>query len=138
MIFPADIHGLHEMLQYINRKAVEAGCSGYASRQIELASEEALVNIIRYAYDNQTDGEVEIECLSPEPGALTIVLRDRGVPFNPLEGVEEVDPKAPLEQRSIGGLGVFLIRRLMDSVAYSYEGGVNILTLNKRSKCEIS
>lgn len=136
VIFSASIEGLREMLQHIGRMAQEAGCDPNAARQIELASEEALVNIIRHAYVGRSDGEIEVECSSPGRGALTIVLRDRGVPFNPLENMEEVDPSAPLEQRPIGGLGLFLIQRLMDSVEYACESGMNVLTMKKRSACE--
>jgi len=129
--FAARIDGLREMLEHIEAQASGAGCNLDAMRQIELASEEALVNIIRHAYGNRGSGEIEIECFSPCSGCLTIVLRDRGTPFNPLEKEDEVDPKAPLEQRSIGGLGLFFIRRLMDSVDYRYDEGVNTLTMRK-------
>jgi serine/threonine-protein kinase RsbW len=131
VIFPAKIGGLRRMLEFIREAAMEAGCGSDEMKQIELASEEALVNIIHYAYEQQADGNVEIICLSPAKGTITVVFRDHGIAFNPLESVGEVDPSLPLEKRPIGGLGVYLIRQLMDRVEYKREKGANELRLTK-------
>lgn len=131
VIFPAKIGGLRRMLEFIRDAAVEAGCGSDELKQIELASEEALVNIIHYAYEQQADGNVEIVCSSPCEGTITVVFKDHGIAFNPLESVGEVDPSLPLEKRPIGGLGVYLMRQLMDRVEYQREKGANVLRLTK-------
>lgn len=124
------------MLGFIRDAAVEAGCGVEELKQIELASEEALVNIIHYAYQQQGEGKIEIVCLSPCSGTITVTFRDHGVAFNPLEGAGEVDPSLPLEQRPVGGLGVYLMRQLMDQVVYRREKGANVLQLTKASRVD--
>ena len=101
--------------------------------QLDLAVEEIFVNIAHYAYAPKT-GDVEITCVveKNEKGqsVLTIIFKDRGVPFNPLARPDP-DPATPLEERGIGGWGIFLTKKYMDSVTYAYEDGKNMLTLTK-------
>ena len=132
MQFAADLHRLQQMLAFIRSEAQIAGFEEKEVNKIELAVEEALVNIIYYAYAQQALGNIEIACRSPRKRALEIDLVDRGPPFNPLEG-GNIDPEATAEERQIGGLGLFLMRQLMDEVVYNRRGDSNILTLIKRS-----
>ena len=94
--------------------------------KIELAAEEALVNIFRYAYPEAT-GDVEIVC-DLDGDRFTVEIIDRGIPFDvtamPDPGLDGGDP-----QREPGGLGILLMRKLMDEVHYRREKGRNILTL---------
>ena len=99
--------------------------------QIGVAVEEIFVNIASYAYAPET-GKTKIRVeVSEEPVTVTITFLDHGVPYDPLA---KADPntKLPAEERQIGGLGVFLTKKLMDDVSYEYRGGQNILTLKKK------
>ena len=98
--------------------------------KIRLSIEEAVENVVRYAYAGGM-GWIEVGTeLDPEGVMLTIELKDAGVPFNPLE---KADPDVTLsaEDREIGGLGIFLCKQLMDRIEYRYEDGCNVLTMSK-------
>ncbi len=95
-----------------------------------LSVEEVVENVVNYAYENG-DGflDVEVDKL-PGSNRLFVVLCDGGHPFNPL-AKEDPDLTLAVEDRPIGGLGIFLCKQLMDEVTYRYENGCNILTLQK-------
>ena len=101
--------------------------------KIDVAAEEIFVNIAHYAYKEKlaagVSGQVWITC-TYENELLTVIFRDKGVPFNPLA---RPDPDITLsaEDRSIGGLGIFLTKKYMDKVEYKYENDENVLTLKK-------
>ena len=98
--------------------------------QVNLILEELWLNVVNYGHDS---GEhvVEIE-LTSEAKSLTIEITDDGKPFNPLENAPVPDVTAALDDRSIGGLGVHLVRTMMDEMRYSRKGGRNHLILVKR------
>ena len=93
------------------------------SYAIRLVSEEIIVNILNYAYLTL--------CLWDEDGEITLEFIDGGIPFNPLDKADP-DISLPLEQREIGGLGIFLVREMMDDVAYTYVNKENRLTIKKK------
>ncbi|MDD4136321.1 MAG: ATP-binding protein [Methanoregula sp.] len=95
----------------------------------QLAVEEAVTNIITHGYE-QAQGEIVVLCRAG-PGIIEIQLEDRAVPFNPLS-IPEPDLAGDIEERRIGGLGIFLVRQVMDEVEYRFEDGKNILRLTKR------
>jgi len=95
--------------------------------EVGLCVEEALVNIASYAYP-EGPGEVTVTCRETAEGDLVIEIEDEGIPFDVLAR-EDPDVRAGLDERQPGGLGIYLIKRLMDVVAYRREGGRNILTL---------
>jgi serine/threonine-protein kinase RsbW len=94
--------------------------------EFELATEEAVMNICRYAYP-EGDGELTVR-IWPDASELIVELIDSGVPFDPLARPDP-DTTLPLEERPIGGLGVMLIRRSVDRVSYRRCDGCNVLTL---------
>ena len=94
--------------------------------QINLALEEALANVIMYGYPEGTQGTVTLS-MKVEGNAIRMEISDKGVPFNPLQ--QQADLDVPLEKRKIGGLGIHLIKEIMDSVAYEYCEGRNVLRL---------
>lgn len=96
--------------------------------KIRLSIEEAVENIVRYAYENG-NGWMEAGT-SHEGDSLVITLRDAGKPFNPL-AKEDPDITLSAEERKIGGLGIYLCKQLMDSVNYEYKDGCNIFTMKK-------
>ena len=99
--------------------------------KIRLSIEEAVENVVNYAYEGGM-GWIEVGTnLDADALVLTIILKDAGVPFNPLERADP-DIDAALEDRAIGGLGIFLCKQFMDSIDYAYEDGCNVLTMTKK------
>ena len=98
--------------------------------QVNLALEELWLNVVNHGHDSGLH-EVEIE-LTSEAEALTIEITDDGKPFDPLQDAPKPSVNAPLDDRPIGGLGVYLVRTLMDEMEYKREDGKNRLTLVKR------
>ena len=104
-------------------------CKAEILNKIDLAVEEIFINIAHYAYDGK-EGNAEISC-SFENNNLCVEFADTGVQCNPLQK-EDPDITKPLEERDIGGLGIFLTKQFMDTVDYKYENNKNILTIQKR------
>lgn len=99
--------------------------------KIRLSIEEAVENVIRYAYAGGM-GWIEVGTeLDPDGVMLTILLRDAGIPFNPLEKPDP-DVTLPVDEREIGGLGIFLCKQMMDHIEYRYVDGCNVLTMRKK------
>jgi serine/threonine-protein kinase RsbW len=114
--------------------ALETAMHNHAFNQEEildtqLAVEEAITNIIMHGYKGRT-GTILISCRATH-GLVEVQIEDNGVPFDPLS-VPEPDLTGNVEDRHIGGLGIFLIRQVMDEIVYRFENGKNILTLVKR------
>lgn len=99
------------------------------ARKLRLAVEEAVVNVINYAYPVGTEGTVEVRLMS-NAHRIKMMIIDSGVAFDPTSK-EKVDTTLLAEERQIGGLGILLVRELMDSINYEREDGKNILTLIK-------
>ena len=97
---------------------------------LQLALEECVTNVIMYAYppEEQHTLQVTAELQAPD---LIFTIEDSGVPFDPTQ-VAEADTSLSAEERPIGGLGIFLVRQLMDSVEYRRDGDRNLLTLRKQ------
>jgi anti-sigma regulatory factor (Ser/Thr protein kinase) len=130
-IFDADFDNLDEIRELVGEAARQVGFSNKEIYAIQLAADEASSNIIEHAYAGVTGGTLEID-LSISPKELKIVMRDHGKSFDP-SSVPEPNVKADLSERKIGGLGMYLMRKLMDEVSYesSLEKG-NTLTMIKR------
>jgi len=127
MTLPARLDAAAQGVAFVVACATAAGLPPGRVAKIELAVEEALVNICRYAY-GEGAGEIHIRCRCDESGQFLIELVDTGRPFNIL-AQPEPDLTADLEQRPVGGLGVLLIRSLVDQVTYRREADRNILQL---------
>lgn len=97
---------------------------------LNLALEEAATNVIMYAYPKGDDGWADVDVLATESD-LTFTLSDKGKPFDPT-AAPEADITLSVEDRPIGGLGIFLVRNIMDKVTYQYKDGKNILTMLKK------
>jgi serine/threonine-protein kinase RsbW len=121
---------LSEVGSLIHKAAESAGLDEQSTYQVETAVDEACSNIIEHAYGGEDRGEIQIECYSL-PGELKIVIKDQGKPFDP-ELIGAPSLNSTLEDRSDHGLGLFFMRRWMDSVHFEFskEGG-NILTMVK-------
>jgi len=97
---------------------------------INLALEEAVSNVMLYAYPETKSGRVLVECVKA-PGKLVFTISDSGIPFDPTQQAEP-DITLSAEERSIGGLGIHLVRQIMDEVRYERKEEKNILTLVKK------
>lgn len=124
---PARIDSLEELMKFVTSFAQEAGFPAERIQEIELAMEEALVNIFNYAYAEENGGGVEIQCRMEDEATLLIEIQDAGVPFDIL-AAPDPDTDAGISERKIGGLGILLIKKMIDEVKYRREGESNILT----------
>lgn len=122
---------LAAVTDFVNARLDATDCSPKARMQIELAVEEIFVNIANYAYAPEIGRATVRVTVSEDPLSVTITFIDRGVPYDPLK---KADPDVTLSaaDREIGGLGIFMTKKVMDDVAYEYRDGQNILTLKKR------
>ena len=126
----AKVDNLQQVLECIDGELEKAGCPVTVQIQIDIAVEEVFVNIASYAYAPGTGkARVGIE-ISPDNQKAKIVLIDQGIPFDPLA---KPDPDVTLsaEERQIGGLGIYMVKKTMDDVGYEYKDGSNILTITK-------
>ena len=126
----ADTAELDNVLSFADAILEELGCSVKAQMQIDIAIEEIFVNIAHYAYP-EAEGEAVIYV---EPGegssSVTITFEDEGIQYDPLKN-EDPDITLSSEERAIGGLGIFMVKKSMDDIAYEYKDGHNILTIKK-------
>lgn len=130
-IFPADEKALREVVSFTEAELEKSGCSIKAVMQITVAIEEIFVNIARYAYP-EDKGEVRYSIdFESRKNEITFRMKDNGIQFNPLK---KPDPDITLtaEERKIGGLGIYIMKKTMDEVSYAYEKGENILTMVKK------
>ena len=108
------------------------GLTSKVMHDLNLALEEVLTNIIAYGFNDDREHEIKIR-LSAQSGEVSAEIEDDGRPFNPLE-TPEPDTTKPLEERTIGGLGIHLVRKLMDDVVYKRQADKNLLTLTKKTQ----
>lgn len=130
MRFLAQLDNLPQMMESIRVKLKEAQFGAKEISHIELASEEALVNVMKYAYRDKP-GEIELSCHILGPKQIEVEIRDWGVPFDPTTQVGKLDTVSSLEEREVGGLGVYFIFQMMDDVKYVRENNSNVLKMSK-------
>lgn len=124
----ATIKNIEAVTDFINDELETLGCPLKTKIQIDVAIDELFGNIARYAYGGETGkAEVRIEF---EDDSVIITFIDSGKPFNPTERAEP-DTTLPVEERAVGGLGIFLVKKTMDMMDYKYSGGKNILKIKK-------
>ena len=129
--FPAKTEALPDILGFVEETLEGYGCSMKIQMALCVAIEEVFVNIAHYAYDSG-NGHVNLGIgFDPDDSTVTFRMADKGIPFDPLK---KPDPDITLsaEDRDIGGLGIFITKKTMDSVTYAYENGENILTMIKK------
>ena len=124
---------LHKVLDFVNAELEALDCPPKAQIQIDVAVEELFVNIAHYAYVPETGSVTLRVTAEKEPGAVSITFIDSGVPYDPL-AKPDPDVTLPVEERAIGGLGIFMVKKSMDDMKYEYRDGHNILTITKLLK----
>ena len=131
LILDATVDNLPQVMSFLEQMLEETDCPMKAQMQLAIAAEEIFVNIAHYAYQKGT-GEAEIR-LNVTSDTVEITLIDSGIPYNPLE---KPDPDVTLsaKDRAIGGLGIFMSKKLMDHISYEHTDGKNILTIKKHLK----
>ena len=128
---PARIENLQKVMDFLGDQLDSVDYVMKARLQLELSIEEAYVNIVNYAYGSE-EGEVVICCnIGESPLKVTMQFIDYGKPYNPLEN-EDPDISLNAEEKGIGGLGIFLIKKNVDDIEYKYCEGKNILTIQKK------
>jgi serine/threonine-protein kinase RsbW len=131
MTFPARFEFLDEIREFVAEIAREGGFNEKEIYSLQLAADEAATNIIEHAYEGVEDADFDVTC-EMDGDVFVITMRDTGRPFNP-SNVRLPNLKADLSERKIGGLGVYLMRKLMDEVHYiSHPRTGNLLTMTKR------
>lgn len=128
-LFVASDASFEEAMTFIEGQLELAEIPMKLSMQVMVAFEEMYVNVCHYAYPD-SEGFVLVR-FKTENGFLFIVLEDSGIPFNPLER-QAPDITLSADERSIGGLGIFMVRKTMDDLQYEYKDGRNILTMIKK------
>ncbi len=131
--FIAKFEYLDEIRDFVGKVAHKGGFSAKDIYNIQLATDEAASNIIEHAYEGVSNGVLDLSCGIVGDG-ITIILIDYGESFDP-SAVPMPNLKADLSERKIGGLGIFLMRKLMDEVHYEpRKDGSNVLTMRKRRR----
>lgn len=124
----AVIENLDAVLSFINAELEAMDCSLKIQNQIALAAEEIFVNIANYAYNPET-GHARVR-VKASGGELRLIFEDSGKPYNPL-AKPDPDITGSAHERPIGGLGILMVKNIMDTVEYCYENGKNLLTMTK-------
>jgi sigma-B regulation protein RsbU (phosphoserine phosphatase) len=117
------------LADFVDDVCMTAGIDMSSTMSLNLAMEEAVVNVIDYAYPAGTHGDIHITAETGDQ-CIKFIIRDSGIPFDPTTK-GEVDTTLSAEDRPIGGLGIHLVRQMMDSINYERIGGQNVLTLRK-------
>ena len=131
LIIAATLENLPQVQAFVEERLEAAECPMRAQMHLSVVVEEVFANIASYAYAPGTGEAIVRMEISGEPKIVTITFLDRGIAYDPLARTDP-DVTLPAEERDIGGLGVFLTKKLMDEVLYERTDGYNILTIRKK------
>ena len=127
----ATVENISTVTDFVNEQLESYDCPMKAQMQIDIAIDELFGNIAHYAYNPDVgDATVRVEVIE-DPLSVVITFIDKGVPYDPLA---KADPNITLsaEEREIGGLGIFMVKKTMDDITYEYKDGQNILKIKKK------
>ena len=130
IVLKNDVHQVPQLNDFVDHVAQQLQLNKSVQQQLKLAVEEAVVNVMQYAYPLGTTGDIEVDALS-DGELLKIVISDRGKAFDPTQAAK-ADTTLAVDERPIGGLGILLVRELMDSINYERIDSKNVLTLIKK------
>ena len=126
----ARVENIEAVTEFVNEQLEALDCPMKAQMQIDIAIDELFGNIAHYAYNPEIGtATVRVEVME-EPLSVVVTFIDDGVPYDPLQ---KGDPDVTLsaEEREIGGLGIYMVKKSMDEITYEYKGGQNILKIKK-------
>lgn len=127
----ATLNNTEEVTAFVDEQLEALDCSVKTQMQLDIIVDELFGNIARYAYSPNTGmATVRFET-EDDPMKAVITFIDEGKPFNPLDSPEP-DVTLSAQERNIGGLGIFMVRKMTDDILYEYENGRNILRIKKR------
>ncbi len=126
----ATLENIEKVNTFINEMLEESDCSPKAQIQIDIALDELVSNVVRYAYGDSIGKLTVIAGLCDNPDIFKITFIDSGLPYNPLEK-DDPDVTMSADDRQIGGLGIFMVKKTMDNIEYKYENNQNILSIYK-------
>ena len=127
----ATLENIETVTDFVNEELEALECPMKVQMQIDIAIDELFGNIAHYAYNPEVgDATVRVE-VSEDPLAVVITFIDNGVPYDPL-AKDDPDTTLSAEERQIGGLGVYMVKKTMDDITYEYKNGQNILTIKKK------
>ena len=129
LILHNDIQQIPQLAEFVETIAREKSLEQSLAMSLNLALEEAVTNVILYAYPEGSDGLVEIEAILKEK-RLDFIISDSGVAFDPTQK-PDTDITLGVQERRIGGLGILMVKTIMDKVEYRRENGKNILSMTK-------
>ncbi len=130
LIVEAKLENIPRVTDFVNDSLEALGCPMKVCMQIDIAIDEIMSNIVRYAYgENIGKAEIKVE-VTEQPQSVVITFIDSGVPYDPLKAADP-DITLSAEERQIGGLGVYMVKKSMDEVEYKYKDGQNILMITK-------
>ncbi len=126
----AVVENIEKVTAFVDEQLEELGCPIKAQMQIDIAIDELFGNIAHYAYNPDVGpATVRVEVVE-EPLSVVITFIDNGVPYDPL-AMKEPDITLSAEEREIGGLGIYMVKKTMDDIVYEYKNGQNILKIRK-------
>ena len=130
LVIEAKTENLDRVIGFVDEQLEAADCPVKTQMQIDVAVEEIFVNIASYAYVPNTGNATLRVDVHDDPAAVTLIFSDSGIPFDPL-AKEDPDVTLSIQERPIGGLGIFMVKKSMDDVSYEYKDGHNVLTIKK-------
>lgn len=127
----ATVENIPIVTQFVDEQLETMNCSMKAQMQIDIAIDELFGNIAHYAYRPDVGpATVRVEVVE-EPISVIITFIDQGVPYDPLKN-RDPDTMLSAEEREIGGLGIYMVKKSMDEISYEYQDGQNILKIKKK------
>ena len=127
----ATVENIEVVTDFVNQQLEELACPMKAQMQIDVAIDELFSNIAHYSYNPEVgQATVRVEVVE-NPLAVTITFIDNGIPYDPL-AKEDPDLTLSAEERQIGGLGIYMVKKSMDEITYEYKDGQNILAIKKK------
>lgn len=130
LTIPATVENIEKVTEFVNSQLEEINCPINAKMQIDIAIDELFGNIAHYAYKPETGtATVRVE-VTEAPISVIVTFIDHGIPYDPLKK-DDPDVTLSAEERAIGGLGIFMVKKTMDEITYEYKDGQNILSIRK-------
>ena len=127
---PATLDNVETVTEFVNEQLDGLCCPLPVRTQVDIAIDEVFSNIARYAYSTEEGMATVRMDVTEKPPSVTLTFIDHGKPFDPLTA-DAPDTTLAAKQRRIGGLGVFMLKKTMDDIAYECRDGMNILTIHK-------